>query len=212
MAFNHPLADFDPAAVLLLEDTMKSAVRPRVYPDTLNRRNLLIDYPWKGAVPYELQLLPGCVTDIFGLANADSTSLQLVGGEEKDYGSLNLRVKNLSPDTAYVIRLLDKETVLHTFRTEAVDSFQVRLNFIAPSTYTVEVIEDLDRNGRWTTGSYNLHRQPERVYRKTLEQLRANWELDTAVDASLIGAAATPAPSDEERKSPGSIGPAGRGN
>lgn len=213
VTFSHPLAGFNAAAIRLLEDTAKMVVQPRVRLDSVDRRNLLIDFPWKGALPYEVQLLPGCATDIFGLANADSTSLKFIGGDEKDYGTLTLRVKNLSPDTAYVIRLLDKETPLHTFRALAVDSFRTILKHITPLTYTVEIIEDLDGNGRWTTGSYDLHRQPERVYRKTLEQLRANWELEAEVDAALMGTFSPPAPLGNEQRppgAPGGIGPRGK--
>jgi hypothetical protein len=59
--------------------------------------------------------------------------------------------------------------------------FEVKLPLMPPGAYTVELIEDTDRNGRWTTGNYDLHRQPERFVRRKLEELRANWELDAEV-------------------------------
>ena len=192
--FSQPLAGFDVANIRLLEDSVKTVVQPRVRLDSVEKRNLFLYYNWKEGVPYELQLLPGCVTDIFGLVNADSTNRKFVAGLEKDYGTLTLRVRNLKPDTAYVIRLLDKDTPVKSFVVSAVDSFLTTLLHTAPSTYTVEIIEDTDRNGRWTTGNYDLRRQPERVYRKTLEQLRANWELEAEVDANLMGTVSAPAP------------------
>jgi hypothetical protein len=187
VSFSHPLTGFDLANIRLLEDTTRVVVQPRIRLDSMSRRDLMVDFNWKEGLSYELRLLPGSVTDMFGLSNTDSTSWKFIAGLEKDYGTLTLSVKNLKPDTAYVIRVLDKDIPLQTFKAMGVDSFHTSLPRLMPTTYTIEVIEDLDRNGRWTTGHYDLHRQPERVYRKTLEQLRANWELEAEVDAGLIG-------------------------
>ncbi len=211
ISFSHPLTGFNPEAILLLEDTLKTAVQAQMRIDSLNPRNLLIDFPWKGAVEYEAHLLPGGATDIFGLTSADSTVYKFVGADKKDFGALALRVRNLSPDTAYVIRLLEKENPLYTFQTVAADSFQTTLKNIAPITYTVEIIEDLDGNGRWTTGNYKLHRQPERVYRKVLEQLRANWEMEAEIDVGLLRAADSATGANRKPLNPsGGIEPGGR--
>ena len=184
--FNHPLAAFDPGSIKVLEDSVKTEVRPAVRIDSVEKRKLLIDFPWKDGRPYEIRLLPGAGTDLFGLVNADSTSRNFIAGAVKDFGTLTLIVKNLRPDTAYVIRLLDKnDAPLRTYPVSGSDSFQTTLNFFPPGAYTLEVIEDLDRNGRWTTGNYDLHRQPERVQRKVLEELRANWELESEIDAGF---------------------------
>ncbi len=186
IAFNHPLAGFDPANIKLLEDTTGTEVKPNLQIDTVEKRKLLIDFPWKDGKSYEVRLLQGAVTDLFGLTNADSISRNFIAGAAKDFGTLTLKVINLRPDTAYVIRLLDKgDAPLRTYPVSNSDNFQTTLSFFPPGTYTLEVIEDLDRNGRWTTGNYDLHRQPERVKRKTLEELRANWELESEIDAGF---------------------------
>jgi hypothetical protein len=186
ITFNHPLAAFDPANIKLLEDSTGTEVKPNLQIDSVEKRTLLVGFPWKDGKAYEVRLLQGAVTDLFGLTNADSISRNFVAGAAKDFGTLTLKVINLDPEMAYVIRLLDKsDAPLRTYPVSGTDSFQTTLNFFPPGTYTLELIEDLDRNGRWTTGNYDLHRQPEPVQRKTLEELRANWELESEIDAGF---------------------------
>ncbi len=181
--FNHPLASINADNIRLLEDTSKTLVQPRLRIDSLARRNLLVDHPWKEGLVYELQLLPDALTDIYGIANADTIQQKANAALRKDFGSLTLRAVGLDSAKAYVIQLLDKPdsppikvwTVINASR------FETKLPLMPPGNYTVELIEDTDRNGRWTTGNYDLHRQPERFVRKKLEELRANWELDAEV-------------------------------
>jgi hypothetical protein len=55
---------------------------------------------------------------------------------------------------------------------------------LAPGIYDVELVEDVDENGRWSTGNYDSKKQPERVFKKTLEELRANWDVDAEISAT----------------------------
>ncbi|MEK7253559.1 MAG: hypothetical protein AAB316_02350, partial [Bacteroidota bacterium] len=183
ISFSHPLASFDASKIRLLEDSTKITVQPSIRLDSLSRRNLLLDFSWKEGLKYEAEILPGGVTGIFGLANVDTVRRQFTVALQKDLGTLTLHVLNLRPDTAYVVQVVEKtgSPPVKIFRVSGVETFQATIPDLLPATYTVEIIEDLDRNGRWTTGNYDLHRQPERVVRKTLEQLRANWELDAEV-------------------------------
>jgi hypothetical protein len=187
-SFNHPLVDFYRENILLLEDTAKLAVQPRLEIDSTDRRSLKLDYAWKEGINYELLLLPGSLTDIFGLKTVDTIRQKMSLALRKDFGTMTLKVTNLDSTKAYVIHLLDKPDggqVVKKWAVADAADFQVKLDLLPPATYSVELVEDLDRNGRWTTGSYDLHRQPERVQRKALEELRANWELEAVVEAGF---------------------------
>ena len=172
------------ANIRLLEDSIKTVVQPRLSIDSVEKRSLLVHFPWKEGANYELQVLNDGVTDLFGLRNADTIVQKIAIGLRKDFGTLTLKATRLDSSKAYVIHLLEKPDAPPLRQWEVSNSaeFKVKLNLLPPAIYTVELIEDLDRNGRWTTGSYDLHRQPERIVRKTLEQLRANWELEATVE------------------------------
>jgi hypothetical protein len=53
---------------------------------------------------------------------------------------------------------------------------------------------DWNGNGRWDTGNYDDHRQPEPVLERKLEQLRANWDLETLVTLKDMQVAARISP------------------
>ncbi|HFA49483.1 MAG TPA: hypothetical protein ENJ95_10765 [Bacteroidetes bacterium] len=180
---NHPLFSVNDSLVFLFEDSIKTKVSVNAAIDSVEKRKLRFDFLPKEEMRYEVELLPGAVLDIFGLSNADTIRRAWTAGAEKDFGTLNLTIKSLRPDTNYVIRLLAKDDKLFkTFIAEGVAEYQTILKYLPPDTYTIEVIEDLDKNGRWTTGNYDAKRQPERVQRATLEEVRANWEVDSKVE------------------------------
>ncbi|MFQ5445349.1 MAG: Ig-like domain-containing protein [Saprospiraceae bacterium] len=184
--FDHPLDSSDVSKILLLEDTAKAEVRPTAGIDSLDRRALQLAYPWKEGTAYEAVLLPGSATDMFGLTTADTVRRTMVTGALKDYGILNLRLTNLNPDTSYFVKILSAGNApITSYEVRNVAVFETKLESINPGIYNLEVVEDLDANGRWTTGDYDLHRQPERIFRSTLDELRANWELDAEVEITF---------------------------
>jgi len=180
LQFRHPLNTFDTAQIRLYEDTLRTIVRPRIGIDTTEAyRQLVFRYNWKEEMPYELELLPGAVTDIFGISNADSIVLKRRVALRKDFGSINLQIDSLDSDAQYVLQLIaGQDQVLETFIVNETTSFQQRFTGLQPGTFNVKIILDKNRNGRWDTGNYDAQRQPEPIYTHELEELRANWEVE----------------------------------
>ena len=59
-----------------------------------------------------------------------------------------------------------------------------RLQLLAKK-YKLKVIEDTNVNRRWDTGNYDTKSQPERIFWKKIEGLRADWEVESELDISL---------------------------
>jgi hypothetical protein len=124
--------------------------------------------------------MPGAVTDIYSLKS--DTILQDINVDLlKNYGNLFLTVDSLSADSAYIIELMDGENVIHTYKVSGQTSFGQELRYLRPATFTVRLTEDWNGNGRWDSGHYDTYRQPELMYTRDLEQLRANWDLEAVV-------------------------------
>ena len=52
--------------------------------------------------------------------------------------------------------------------------------------YRARVIYDLNGDGKWTTGDFNTHRQPEPVsYYPSEIEIKENWEITQDWDISL---------------------------
>ena len=162
---------------------------------TNGQRRLFIARPWKEGLPYELELMPGAFTDLYGLQN--DTIIQPIQIDLlKSFGNLTLQFDSLSADSSYYVELLDKgNTVFDSFVIRGDTSFQRSFRAMPPGAYTVRLIEDWNDNGRWDTGNYDKMLQPEPIYLRPLEQLRANWDLEAVVNfAELRQEANKPVP------------------
>ena len=180
LEFSHPVLAYDTTLIRLYEDTSRTLVQPAFRLDTNGQRTLLLDYKWKPGKLYDLELMPGAVTDIYSLKS--DTILQDINVDLlKNYGNLSLTVDSLAADSAYVIELMDGEKVVQTYKVAGQTTFQRELKYIRPATYTIRLTEDWNGNGRWDSGNYNTYQQPELIYSRNLEQLRANWDLEAVV-------------------------------
>ncbi|MEQ8702731.1 MAG: Ig-like domain-containing protein [Phaeodactylibacter sp.] len=178
--FNHPILAYDTALIRLYEDTSRTLVQPVYSLDTNGQRTLLLDYKWKSGKPYALELMPEAITDIYSL-KSDTIIQDISVDLLKNYGNLFLTVDSLSADSAYVIELMDGEKVVKTYKVAGQTTFKQELRYLRPATFTVRVTEDWNSNGRWDTGNYDAALQPELMYSRDLEQLRANWDLESVV-------------------------------
>ncbi|MBV6654520.1 MAG: Ig-like domain-containing protein, partial [Mameliella sp.] len=185
LEFSHPILAFDTNLIQLYEDTSKLLVNPTFSLDTNGQRTLRLDYRWKSGKPYTLELMPGAVTDIYSLKS--DTILQDISVDLlKNFGNLSLTIDSLSADSAYVIELMDGENIVETYKVSGQTTLKRALKYLRPATYTVRLTEDWNRNGRWDSGEYDTFRQPELIYTRDLEQLRANWDLEAVVELNQL--------------------------
>lgn len=176
LGFNHPIAQIDTSLIRLYEDTLRTVVTPVIAPDTLSPRNFMLRYPWREGLTYALEAMPGAFQDIYGL-RSDTIMIQYRAELRKAFGTMQLTLEGMQPDTNYVVQLLLNNNVATEFQVKGVETFTKELKTMPPGEYTVQIIVDVNNNGRWDSGSYDLKRQPEIIITKKLETLRANWEL-----------------------------------
>lgn len=204
--FNHPLENIDTSLVAILADTTFQRVVPKIEIDSTDNRNLLIQYPFKAKTPYQLKFLPGALTDIFGL-QSDTLTQTLEIKTATDFGDMILTVVDMQPDKNYVIELLDKSNALVEIIPMSGDTiFKKVFKSIATGKYSVRMIQDTNGNGRWDTGNYDNLSQPEPLFTRELEELRAGWELIATVSADekakpKKGNKSTPPPTSDKPKS-----------
>jgi uncharacterized protein (DUF2141 family) len=131
---------------------------------------------WKENTKYEVLILPGTLTDIFGLKN-DSVKVEFKTREEKFYGSLKLDLKVYTSEQFIVQLMSENGTVV---RTDNISESQV-LNYdhLYPQKYKLRVIDDWNTDGEWTPGSFRNKKQSEPViYNSETIMIRSNWDAD----------------------------------
>ena len=169
--------------ILLTEDTVKKEITPTIAINQEDSRIQTISYAWRSNLTYTLTLFPGAFTDIYGLSNTDTLIQEYKIGSSKDFGTYDINFTNLNPDTSYVAELWFRGSdLVETILLEGETEQQVRLRSLPPGKYEIRFITDLNKNGIWDTGNYDLKRQPEPYFVRELEQLRANWEVEVLID------------------------------
>lgn len=178
LPFNFPIAAFDTSRWLLTVDTIRSTAFS-VMPDSASPRRLSFALDWKKGKTYTIQLLPGALTDFWGTPNADTLSRMFNVLSDKQIGTLSLTLEKIAPGKNYALQLLNgnalEEERLFTAET---DSMKFVFKHLQVATYTARLVEDLNGNGRWDTGDFKAKRQPELIFTKKLDPLRANWDLE----------------------------------
>ena len=122
---------------------------------------------------YRLTIDSAAVTSVYGLHNDRlSKDFKVKGLEEYANVYFKVNVK----DGAFVELLSSSEK---TVRTATVNGGTFEFDNVNPGTYYLRLTIDSNGNGKWDTGNYASHLQPEEVYYYPKQlKLRRNWDLD----------------------------------
>lgn len=179
LLFDAPIEALDISRTKLFRSDSIPVARFSVQRDSVRQTRFWLQSEWTPDT-YLLILEPGALTDFYGATNTDTLMRKFTIPELKKMGDLNLKISGLLPQTAYVARLMNGKNLEleETFTTSSEGAADLVFKTIPPLSYSLELIEDLNANGRWDPGAYYSNRQPERVWIKKLQALRANWELE----------------------------------
>ena len=172
-----PIDTFDIRQIRLVEaeDLTDTPLPVRISRDTAMWRTWRIDYKWKPAMAYILEIDSAASTNIYGITSRKFKK-QFTTQKEDFYGSIVLDLSNASRPV--ILQLLDNskdEKVLRSIRNS--ENKRVVFDFLAPNKYKVKVIYDDNNNGVWDSGSFSGLLQPERVaYLPEIIKVRSNWE------------------------------------
>ncbi len=184
-----PIAHIDPAKVHLemKRDTLwvpVDGLPPMVPADDLSALRYVLPMRLTPDSTYRITLDSLAVTSIYGVAN-DAISAEVRVRAVEDYANLIIRVN--VPGQAFIDLLDNKDEVVMT---RTVTAGVAKFDNVAPDTYYARLVIDANDNGKWDTGNYANHLQPEEVYYypKAIK-LRKNWDVeqqwgiyDTALD------------------------------
>lgn len=169
---NTPLVAVDTSKMkMLVKDSLELPFKVKY--DTLANK---VDFDFKKEPEeiYNLELLPGAITDFFGQTN-DTINYRLNTRSLSDFGTLTLNLKG-AVTYPVVAQLIDTGGKLVS-EEKATDNSPIVFNYIEPAVYLIRVIQDENENGKWDTGNFLKRIMPERVsYYPNEIEVRANWE------------------------------------
>ncbi len=171
---NTPIAQIALDKILVTDkDTLPVSVSQKYTP----KHNILqLYFPKEENQKYRITLLPGAITDFFG-ANNDTLQYRVSMKSYSDFGSITLTVKNNNTD-AIIVQLINKSYEVVSEKPLSADVNHVTFNGIIPGTYYIRLLIDANKNGKWDTGSFLNHLQPEQmIYYPSALEVRPNWSL-----------------------------------
>lgn len=180
-----PLADPDTSKITLLQqiDSLTRSVSYVFERDSSSTRRLLMKAPLEPGESYTLICKAGAFSDIYG-NQTDSTAYRILMTTSEDYGSIKANVTGYEGDV--IIQLLSgKENVAR--EASITSPGEVSFDLLDKGKYRLKVIYDLDSNGRWTTGDFDLGREPEPVsYYPAELEVKINWGLEQDWDIGVM--------------------------
>ena len=176
--FDTPVASIDQGGVLLeiKRDTLWIPIEGVAPLQPINDCNPLtywIPFTVQPDSTYRLTIDSAAVTSVYGLYNGLLRKELKVKGLE-EYANVFFKVN--VHDGAFVELMTSNEKVE---RRAIVQNGAFELLNVNPNTYYLRLVIDSNGNGKWDTGNYANHLQPEEVYYYPKKlKLRRNWDLD----------------------------------
>ena len=127
---------------------------------------------------YRLSLDSAAVTDIYQLSSMPDTYTFKVRSLE-EYATLRVQLSPYHP-RAMIQLLNEQDKPIKTLQAQEEGTV---FQYLSPQSYYLRMFIDENRDGKWTTGDWLKHRQPEEVfYFSKRLTLRANWEFEETFD------------------------------
>lgn len=145
---------------------------------TLSRRDLMLKVDWEPGAAYTLAVDSLAMTDIYGL-QTKPLKVDFNVRKMEEYGNIVFNIPAVR-DSA-IVELLDgtEKIVLRA----PVKNHRAELLNLLPGKYYARLFIDRNGNGKYDTGNYDMHLQPEEtVYYPGAINLKKNWDVEQRWD------------------------------
>lgn len=174
ISWSHPILGMDISRMKLYEDSLRVLYDIQTQDPAL--RKFEISYQWKKDKKYQLLILDSAFTDLYSFWN-DTIESTFTGTDKDAFGSLSLKIKE-NPAEQIIVELVNSAGKLIS-REITQEAGLIQFKQLDPGNYRIDLITDLNLNGRWDSGRYSEKTQPEpiRVLQNNAE-VRQNWDLE----------------------------------
>lgn len=188
--FTHPVLEFNTPPDSSLNDLSKikliskndSMIDPRPILINCGLTSWKLNNKLTGNTEYRLLIEKGAFTDQNGIKN-DSMSISFKTSSPEDLGTLNLKLF-LPKKEKYIVQLINssgrmvsEQHLQLSLTSSSEQSFMFK--HLWPGQYFVKVIEDVNGDKTWNTGSIMLKKQPETIYFNAQSiKIMADWDAE----------------------------------
>jgi len=177
--FDTPVVSPDTSGIKLFlsKDTILIKQPLNIYADSVIHNRYYLEADFVSGNSYLLSVDRKAFSDIYG-HTMDSTAVRFKVANSDKYGAFTINLSGFNGNLIIHLLKPDEKVVRERKITLPRDS-KIRFDYLDKGQYLLKAIFDLDGNGKWTTGDYDEHRQPEPVtYYPEKIDIKVNWELE----------------------------------
>ena len=145
-----------------------------------NRMNVSVKGKWRVNMPYKVMFDSTSLTDIYG-QTMDSTKLSFKCLSQNQTSGLLMDFSSFDSTKHYFVMLKRGENLMDTFSISQMASFTKKYSSVVPDVYSLEVIEDKNRNSVRDPGNYWEKTQPEKMKIYKIERPEINRENEVPI-------------------------------
>ena len=178
--FSTPLAQYDLSKISLAQrvDTLLKPLSVNWRQVDSTKMVYAIDYKWEPEKNYELTVDSAAFTSIYQQTSKKYSGKFKIRSLD-EYSSVIMVLENFVPNA--VIQILDaKDAVIASKQAQEKGTI---FQYLKPGDYYARLFLDENGNGKWDTGDFSTHKQPEEVfYYPKKMTLMPNWEFEETWD------------------------------
>ena len=175
LTFQEPLARIDTAAFHMQHkvDTLWQDIPFDFQRDSLDLKVYNVFANFELGESYQFAVDSAAIQGLYGLTT-DKVKQEFKVKTLEEYGTILFDI--VGADSASFVELLDAQD--QVIRTVSVVDGKADFYYLTPGKYGARLVVDKNKNGKWDTGNFEEHIQPEMVYYYfQLLELKANFEL-----------------------------------
>ena len=143
--------------------------------EKIDTRRYVVKAEWRPGIEYSLEVDSAAFRSISGKVNRPITTGIKVKTED-EFSSLVVNITNAPDSGQLIVQMLD--TSDKVVRQAAVSDGSAEFFYVKPGKYYLRAFADLNGNGTWDTGDYDLNQQPEPVFYHSDEvNCKVKWDV-----------------------------------
>jgi hypothetical protein len=176
LTFETPIHFNDSFPITLCDTLNKKLEAASISIDTAHPETIIVSYPWKFSTKYRLMIPQASINDSLNNILVTTDTLKFVTKNEDAYNSALIRMKGFENLKNAILQLSQNDKVKFSY---PVQSALLTIKQLPLGEYTLTLLLDNNKNGKWDTGAFygKPKRQPEIVkWFATPLSIRANWD------------------------------------
>lgn len=170
--------------LIIVSDTI-GEVDKENYSLVTHNKSIVLTGKWRLNMPYTVSMDSGAVTDIYD-RSIDSTEFYFLVLSPNKTSGMNLIFENFDSLMYYHINVYRGNQKIDQFSFFQTSTYTYNLKSLVPDKYRIEMIQDVNQNGKWDPADYWTRRQPEKRKIMETERLDVNRTTDVKISWQTI--------------------------